>query len=382
MMADPSGPAIIHLRTRVYRGDLVVRRAVRLVGQPGTVLEGGGSGTVVALEADDAGLENVVVRRSGRRHTAEDGAVKAKGARIAVRDVRVEDSLFGISLGPCPDCVREGSEVIGAGSDQELRGDGIKLWEAHRSVVRGCRVLRSRDVVVWYSRGVLLEDLSVEEGRYGAHFMYAHDATVRTSVLRNNVVGIFVMYSARVTATGNVLAGARGAAGVGLGFKESDAVTLDGNWLVGNTTGLYLDRTPRSAADPARFTRNVIALNDVAVRLHSSQEGVTFEQNDFRENAVAAEVEGGGDALAVRFDGNYWSEYAGYDLDGDGTGDVAYEVKRLSGELTDSRPALRFFEGTGALGLIDAMSQAVPVLASRKLLVDAHPRVSARSVSP
>jgi nitrous oxidase accessory protein len=234
----------------------------------------------------------------------------------------------------------------------------------------------SRDLVVWYSRRVLLEDNTIRRSRYGSHFMYAHDAVVRGSRLESNTVGVFVMYSNRVRVTNNVLAGARGPAGVGIGFKESDGVAVEGNWIVANTTGTYLDRTPRSVDAPVAFAHNVIALNDVALRLHSSEEGLAFRANDFHQNVTLAEVEGGGDALGVVFDANHWTEYEGYDLDGDGRGDVAFEVKQLSGELTGARPTLKFFEGTGAMSVVDAIAHAVPVLAARRVLVDPHPAVT------
>jgi nitrous oxidase accessory protein len=97
--------------------------------------------------------------------------------------------------------------------------------------------------------------------------------------------------------------------------------------------------------------------------------------NDFRDDAVVIEVDGGGDALAVDFLGNHFSDYEGYDLNGDGIGDVAYEVKALSSELTESRPSLKFVHGTAAMGVVDAVAHAVPVLAARKLLVDPKPLV-------
>ena len=378
LVADPAGPRDVWLRDRVYRGDLVVRRTVAIHGTGESVLEGTGAGTVVTIEADDAALDDLVVRHSGRRTTTEDAAVKAKASRVHVAHVRVEDSLFGIEFAPCPACTLENSRIIGpSDATPELRGDGVKLWEAHDAVVRACVIDHGRDLVVWYSRRALLEDNVVRHGRYGTHFMYSHDAVVRNSRLENNVVGIFVMYSQRLRAEHNVLAGARGPAGMGIGFKESDGVQVDDNWIVANTSGVYLDRTPREPSQPVSFEHNVFALNDVAVRFLSSEEGITFESNDFHQNVDLAVVEGGGDALRAKFEHNHFSEYEGYDLDGDGIGDVPFEEKQLSSELTDAHPSLRFFQGTGALGLFDAIARAVPVLSSRSLLVDPHPAVKA-----
>jgi nitrous oxidase accessory protein len=373
LVRDEAGPREIELLPRTYRGDLVVKRPVAIRGTRGTTLEGSGTGTVVMIDAADVTLENVAIRRSGRRHTAEDSGIKATGDRVRIADVDVQDALFGVNLEACRHCTLERAHVVGFGDDTELRGDGIKLWEAHDSVVRGCVVEHARDLVVWYTRRATLEDDTVTGGRYGAHFMYAHDSVVRRSRFERNVVGVFVMYSMRLRVEENVLAGARGAAGIGLGFKDSDGVQVKGNWLVANTVGTYLDNTPRTSADPVGFDDNLVALNDVAMRLNTSEKGLSFHGNDFHQNAVMIEVDGGGDAMFVEMRGNRYSDYEGYDLDANGVGDVAYEVKALSSELTESRPALKFFHGTAAMGLVDVVARAMPMLASHKLLVDPAP---------
>lgn len=56
-------------------------------------------------------------------------------------------------------------------------------------------------------------------------------------------------------------------------------------------------------------------------------------------------------------------------------GDVPYELRSLSGELTAAYPALLFFRGTAALGLLDATSRVLPILAPRTVLRDPAPRM-------
>jgi nitrous oxidase accessory protein len=373
MLADPNGPKSIVLGPHTYRGDLVIARPLALYGGRGTVIEGTGTGSVVTIRTSDVVVEDVTVRHSGHRHTTEDAGIKATGSHIRIAHVDVADTLFGISFEECKFCEIQAAHVVGYEEETELRGDGIKLWESNDSSVRDCVVEHARDLVVWYTKRASLEGNTVRGGRYGTHFMYAHDAVVRNSRLEGNVVGIFVMYSKRLTLDGNVLAGARGAAGMGLGFKDSDSITARGNWIVANTTGTYLDNTPRTREDAVTFDGNMLALNDVAVRLHSADAGLVFRGNDFRQNAWLIEVDGGGTALSVAFRGNHYSDYEGYDLDRDGVGDVAYEVKLLSGDLTERRPVLKYFRGTAAMGLVDAVAHAIPVLAANKLLSDGAP---------
>jgi nitrous oxidase accessory protein len=329
---------------------------------------------VLRLKGDDVLVENLRIEGSGSRVSSEDGALKVSGARAVVRRVEVRDSLYGIALEQCHACALEDSRIEGRMEiERNQRGDGIKLWESHGSRLRGNVVRDVRDVVVWYSRHVTLEQNDIREGRYGTHFMYAHDATVRHNVLRGNTVGIFVMYSARVTAEENQLSGARGPAGMGIGFKESDAVTLRRNAIVANSVGVYLDSTPRDPNQPAHFEENTLALNGLALRLHGTERGANFLRNDFLDNDDLIEIDGNGDAREALFAENFWQTYAGYDLDHDGTGDVAFQVKRASGALRDTHPDLRFFHGTLALGLYDAVAFALPYFGARVVLQDDRP---------
>ena len=95
--------------------------------------------------------------------------------------------------------------------------------------------------------------------------------------------------------------------------------------------------------------------------------------NRFEENGVQVAVDGGGDVMSTRFLGNAWSDYTGYDLDRDRIGDLPYIPRSVSGELSDRRPAARFFAGTVAAGLLDLLGAAFPMFAPRPLLHDDRP---------
>ena len=372
VLADPNGPKEIWVAGTLI-GDFFLARPLKIHGCEQATLQGGGKGTVLTVEADDVVLEDLRLTKSGSRPTTEDAALKVKGKRNLLRHLSADDVLYGYTLEGCQQCQLEWSTVHGRDIEESLRGDGIKLWEAHGSSVKHCEAEAVRDVVVWYSRQVTLEDNRISHGRYGTHFMYAHDSTVRRSVLRDNVVGIFVMYSNRVTAEDNVLAGARGSAGLGIGFKESDSAVLNRNDLVANSVGVYFDRTPFSITATVELHDNLFALNAVALRFHNSEQRVVAADNDFRDNDVLAEVDGGGNATGVSFEHNHWDDYAGYDLNHDGTGDVPFVLKQLSSDLASARPQLRYFHGTASLALYDAIAQAMPFFGSKKLLEDLRP---------
>jgi nitrous oxidase accessory protein len=91
------------------------------------------------------------------------------------------------------------------------------------------------------------------------------------------------------------------------------------------------------------------------------------------------EVEGGGNALDVRWEGNAFDDYAGYDMNGDGQGDIPYELRRLSSQLRGTYPTLQFFRGTVALEFLDAVSSLFPLVQPRLTLVDPHPAMRPQS---
>ena len=62
-----------------------------------------------------------------------------------------------------------------------------------------------------------------------------------------------------------------------------------------------------------------------------------------------------------------------YVLGRDGSGDVPYELRSLSGTLVATHPQLDYFRGSPALFLIDAASHVLPLFRPKAVLVDARP---------
>ncbi len=363
-----------------WRGPVVLAHSVTLWGPSSAVIRTSGEGTTVRITARGARLIGVTVRGSGGRYDTEDAGVSIEADDVTVEGVRIDRAIYGILAQRVQRATLRGNTVIGTGEPAlGLRGDGIRLWEATGCVVEGNTVLHSRDLVVWYAPGNRVVGNRVEHGRYGTHLMFSNGCVVERNRYVDDVVGLFVMYSHDVTVTGNVMAEATGAAGMGLGLKDSGGVTVRDNTFARVTTGAYLDTSPTRLDERNTFERNEFRLARAAVVFHASQAGNVFLANRFRDNGAQVLVEGGGDALGTRWEGNQFDDYQGYDLDGDGVGDVPYEVRSLSGDLTSRRPALAFFSATPVLALVDAASHIAPLFAPQTILVDRRPRVAVRA---
>jgi nitrous oxidase accessory protein len=256
-----------------------------------------------------------------------------------------------------------------------LRGDGIRLWETSDSEVRDNTVTDSRDMVVWYSSRNHLSGNRVTRCRYGTHFMYSHENVVEDSRLVENEVGIFVMYSHDIVMRRNLLAKSGGAAGIGIGLKESGNLTIEDNWLLANTTGIYIDTAPLDPEHHNRYLRNVVRFSESAISLHANVKRTEFVDNRFGDNGTVVKVGGQGDAMTCDFTGNFYDTYQGYDFDGDGRGDVPFEFRRLSTQLEGRYPELALLHGAPAMAMVDIVGEVMPLFAPRPLLQDTSPRL-------
>ena len=359
-----------------YHGPLHVGPGVALWGPPDAVIHSSGEGTTVRLESDGAALLGVTVDGSGGRYDQLDGAVRVQGQDVRVEGVTIRHAVFGIMVEKSRRALVRGNEVVGDPHQVlGLRGDGIRLWETYDSRVEDNVMRDSRDMVVWYSNDNRIERNRIEGGRYGTHLMYSHRNRIVGNAYIGDVTGVFLMYSREIELRDNIFANAAGAAGFGLGLKESGDVRVVGNRFLKDTVGVYADNSPFYLDDHNAFEHNVFRWSEVAVIFHSSESRNVFRANDFRDNGTPLRVEGGGDALGVTWEGNYFDDYAGYDLDGDGVGDLPFELRSLTSDLVGETPALAFYRGTPALALVEAIGRVVPLLEPRLLLVDRSPRM-------
>lgn len=371
--ALPAG-STVDLAPGVYAGPLFVDRTLTLRAKPGAVVQGNGRGTVVIITANDVLISGLAVRGGGSDATQGDAGVLVAGDRVRLDHVDVTDALIGIDLRDADDGALTNCRVTGDPDGAvSQRGDGIRLWESDGNTLEGNTLTSVRDLVVWYSEHNTLSGNIVTDSRYGTHFMHASFNTVVDSHFEDDIVGIFVMYSEGMVLTNNVVARANGAAGMGFGFKESDAITVSNNRLYGNTTGVYLDGTPHRIGGLAAFTDNTIAYNHAGLRLHGGETGAEFKGNRFHENATQVTVDGRADASGTLFEGNAWSDYTGYDLDRDGIGDLVYAPRALTSTLAQRRPNMAFFTDTAAAGLLDLLAEAFPMFAPRPILTDVRP---------
>lgn len=344
----------------VYGEHLMITRSVVLDGSAGVVIDGGGKGTVVEIAADGVTLKGVTIRNSGRLHNALDAGLRVKGDFNVIKDVLIEDALFGIDLHQADNNIIRRTTIVSKAMPLELRGDSVRLWYSHDNTLEDNTIHDARDFVVWYSGHNTIRRNTIRNGRYGVHFMYAHDNVMLDNSVEDCVVGVFLMYSNDVEVRGNRLLRSWGASGMGVGFKEASGAVIAGNDIIGNATGIYVDISPYDPEATNRFEDNRIAYNGIGVEFHTDWQGNVFAGNAFLSNFTQIAVRGAGTALRESWLGNYWDDFAGFDRDGDGHGDSPYEIYNYADRIWMEVKDAAFFRGGLALEALDFVERLAP----------------------
>jgi nitrous oxidase accessory protein len=356
-----------------YQGPLVITvPGLRVIGEPGAIIDGGGLSSVVQLRASNVTLQGLHLTNGERGSFSTSAGVFMSGVQhCTVRDCTIDTVFWGIKLENAPHNRIIGNTVSGAAPTKTFSqwGDGIRVWQSPETTVTGNTFHDFRDgIYLEFSNRSLVEDNHVYGNRrYGLHFMYMDGSGFRHNRFERNQTGCVLMYSQRLTVTGNTFANSLGAIGQGVLFKENDDGVLQGNRIINNTVGMFLD-----GSDHNRITGNLIAGNGWGMLLFASSANNTFSGNNFIGNGfdLASDMR----RTRNRFTGNYWSRYRGYDLDGDGYGDEPFAPVSIFAFLTMQYPDLYAFSGSPAMQALDFVQRRLPAL-SPSALRDDRPRM-------
>jgi nitrous oxidase accessory protein len=158
-------------------------------------------------------------------------------------------------------------------------------------------------------------------------------------------------------------------------LKDVDNSTVEGNLVVDNRAGIFVDNSPRDIDSRIRYERNVAAYNDAGIRFSGVVERTTIADNSFLDNYEDVLTGGREELSGVEWRGNYWSALGGFDIDGNGTSDVPYRAERLFEDLIAHHPRLRLFVYSPAIQALNLAARAFPVVRPRAKFTDNTPRM-------
>ncbi|HEU4993611.1 MAG TPA: nitrous oxide reductase family maturation protein NosD [Gemmatimonadaceae bacterium] len=361
------GRIMVHPGTYREHG-IVVDKPVEIVGHDYPTIDAEGAGQILTVVADDVTIRGLRLTHVGTSYVDDRAAIKVSDATgCIIDDNRVDDAFFGIYLANVTRCRISGNVVRGVPRDETSSGNGIHLWTSRDVDIERNQVSGHRDGIYFEFVHDTRIDGNLSEGnlRYGLHFMYSDGCRYTANTFRRNGSGVAVMFTKRVEMLGNTFENNWGPASYGLLLKEIGDSRLENNTFAGNTTGLLADGANRLIA-----THNKFLDNGWAVKLDASTLEARFTANDFLGNTF--NVATNSREHTSSFSGNYWDDYAGYDLDHDGVGDVPFHPVRLFSLVVQQHPpAIALLRGA-FVSLLDAAERALPSL-TPETLVDSRP---------
>lgn len=357
-----------------YSGPVVVDKPMVIDGQGKVVIDGGGKGTLILLDTDGATVKGLRLTNSGESANDIDSGVQVRGNFNVIKDNVIDDCLFGVDLQQSKNNIVRRNKIssklkFGLGQ----RGDSVRMWYSFNNQITDNITDNVRDMVVWYSADNVIARNKGSNSRYSLHFMYSRYNLVEDNDYTNNAVGIFLMYSDGVVVRNNKIKYASGPTGLGIGFKETSDLIVENNQILYCSTGLYIDVSPFQPDTTNKFTNNLVAYNGIGVRFLNEWHGNIFKKNQFAGNLTQVVVSGRGTANKNEWQGNFWSDYEGFDQDGDGVGDKPYELYAYADRLWRDEPYAQFFKGSPMLETLDFLERLAPFSKPQLLVRDKMP---------
>ncbi len=361
----------------IYRGNIVIRRRnLKLIGEGYPVIEGEKKGTVVLIRGDRCLVKGFVIRGGGNDLSRDNSGVMFRKCNDSVVEgCKCLDNLFGCYFYQSDHCIFRNNLVKGRKYEvEEDRGNGIHLWDSAYYLIEGNEICDARDgIYVSFANYGIIKGNWIHHTRYGLHYMYSMHNAFIDNLLTHNVAGAAVMYSKHMKWNRNIFAHNRGFRAYGVLWQDARICECHDNLVVDNTIGLYFDQ-----ALEADVKGNMVIWNDRAAVLLENSELNTIYENNFIDNLSELQLRGGtqkgrNNKFYKNKRGNYWSDYKGYDLDGDGVGDTPHVLQDIFEYLVADYPAYRLYLFSPAAQAMAIAEKALPIIEVTKEALDPYP---------
>jgi nitrous oxidase accessory protein len=359
-----------------YVENLLIDKPLTLRGQDRPTISGDLHGDVIRVAAADVTIENFIVTDTGDDLTGQNAGIYVQpGAdRVAVRRCDISYSLFGLWV----EGVKEPriiDNLITGKRDyaSAQRGNGIQLFNTTGAQIIGNRISFVRDgIYVDVSHHAIFRRNRIHDARYGTHYMNSYYNVWEDNDVYRNRGGLALMETRNQIVRNNR---AWNNSDHGIMLRTIQDSTIENNVVAGNQRGLFIYDAEYNVLRDNLVVNNEVGVHLWAGSIHNQVEGNDFIRNRLQVRYVATRDESWGVER-----GNHWSNYVGWDRDGDGRGDVRYEANDVVDRLVWRLPAVKLLLNSPALQSLRLIAQQFPLVRAPSI-VDPKPRMQAHHSS-
>ncbi|MBQ6655932.1 MAG: nitrous oxide reductase family maturation protein NosD [Ottowia sp.] len=371
---DRAAPGdIVEVQRARYMENLRIEKTLTLRGIERPTVDGGGKGNTILVTAPDVTIEGIIVANSGDDRVAQNAGIYIyPGAhRAKVQHCYLSYNLFGLWIEKADDVQILHNNITGKRDyDSPRRGNGVQLYNTKGARIIGNEVSFVRDALyIDVSHHAEFRQNNMHHSRYGTHYMNSYYNVWEDNDTWKNQAGLALM-EVRDQVIRNNRAWSNLDHGIMLRTVQ-DAV-IENNIVMDNKRGFFV-----YDLEYAELRGNVIAGNQTGVHLAGAAKNV-WDGNDLIGNrlqvryVLTRDQDWGGEQ------GNYWSNYRGWDRDRDGRGDIPYEANDIVDRLSWRYPAVQMLMASPAVQALRLVGQQFPVLRVPSV-VEVRPRMMPRS---
>ncbi len=352
--------------------NLEIIKSLTIIGEEGATLDGGNEGYVLRLLADSITISGLKIINAGRSYTKDYAAIYTSRAdHFVIENNEVDDPFFGLLIEKSKHGIIRNNNVYGTTVREDGAGNGIHAWHCSDLEIYDNEVYKMRDGIYleFVDESMIRNNYAHNNIRYGLHFMFSNHDKYLNNRFEQNGAGVAVMFSKFIEMRENHFFNNWGPASYGLLLKEIyDAEVVD-NEFTENTMAVFIDGTTR-----INYTGNSFKRNGWAIKVSGGCYANKITKNNFIGNSF--DVSYNSKMNDNTFDGNYWGDYTGYDLDRDGVGDVPYRPVKLFSYIVNRTPETIILLRSLFVDIMNFSEKVSPVFTPDNL-VDQMPAMNA-----
>jgi nitrous oxidase accessory protein len=358
---------VVRVEKGYYRERLLIDKPLTLKGVNRPTLSGGFKGDTIRITATDVIVDGLIVRDSGDELIDKNAGIFIKpGAhRAVVRNCDLTYNLFGIYIETVKTVEIRNNNITGKRDYRSpRRGNGIQLYNSEGAQIVGNTISFVRDgIYVDVSHHAVFRNNRIHNVRYGTHYMNSHYNVWEGNDSYHNRGGLALMMARNQVVRNNR---AWGNSDHGIMLRTLQDSVIEGNIVAGNARGFFI-----YDAEFNTIRNNMVMDNTVGVHLWAGSYRNKAEGNDFISNRTQIKYVASRDEI---WGGNYWSNYVGWDRNGDGIGDVPYEANDIVDRLSWRHPMMKLLLASPAVQTLRLVSQQFPLLRAPSI-VDPNPQM-------
>lgn len=349
-----------------HERNISIDKSIVLMGIRHPVLDGDHEYEIITIKANGVVVDGFKIRHSGISSIEDFAGIKIVNSRdVVIRNNILEDNFFGIYSQIGTHCTIEKNSITSYSKEEQQSGNGIHCWKSDSMRIIANTISGHRDGIYFefVTNSVIWRNTSVNNMRYGLHFMFSNNDAYYTNIFKNNGAGVAVMFSHHVKMVHNYFEENWGDGAYGLLLKEISDSYIENNQFVKNTVGIFMEGASR-----IQLEKNVFKANGWAMKIQASCMDVTVKSNNFMGNTF--DVGTNGSLVLNTFNSNYWDKYEGYDLNKDKLGDIPYRPVSMYALIIERNPPAMILFRSLMSSLLDKTERILPSLTPENLKDD------------